>query len=317
MTISGTTSAINAGTYTATFTPIGNYIWSDGTTGAKNVTWTINKATGSITLSKTSIALNASTTSSTFTITKIGDGILSVSSSNTSVATATLSGNTVTVNSVNNTNGTATITVSVSSTINYTAPTSKTCIINASFIPQLAATYVNYVNIGSLTNAEKDYAFGTVGNYAVVAGGYDSNDILYDTVCCIRKDTLTAEMATSLYYKVTDSATGQLPSYFLVIGGVDYLNGSSSTTTNKINAYNTNLTRSILNASGDTEGVRGQQIGNYCIYSIGELADLSPASTPVDAISNSLTKTSCSSLTYGALEPPSGRTTNHVVICGG
>ncbi len=36
-------SAINAGTYTATITPKENYTWSDGTTTAKNVTWTINR----------------------------------------------------------------------------------------------------------------------------------------------------------------------------------------------------------------------------------------------------------------------------------
>jgi len=43
--ISGTTSAINAGTYTITFTPKSNYSWSDGTTTGKNATWTIGKAT--------------------------------------------------------------------------------------------------------------------------------------------------------------------------------------------------------------------------------------------------------------------------------
>ena len=41
MTIGGDTSGIAAGDYTATFTPTGNYKWSDGSTGAKSVTWTI------------------------------------------------------------------------------------------------------------------------------------------------------------------------------------------------------------------------------------------------------------------------------------
>ena len=35
MTIGGVTSGINAGTYTATFTPIGKYVWTDGTQEAK------------------------------------------------------------------------------------------------------------------------------------------------------------------------------------------------------------------------------------------------------------------------------------------
>jgi hypothetical protein len=37
----GTTTATNAGIYTATFTPKSNYQWADGTTTTKNVTWEI------------------------------------------------------------------------------------------------------------------------------------------------------------------------------------------------------------------------------------------------------------------------------------
>ena len=37
--LSGTTSATNVGTYTATATPKANYAWSDGTTTAKTLTW--------------------------------------------------------------------------------------------------------------------------------------------------------------------------------------------------------------------------------------------------------------------------------------
>lgn len=44
MTIGGVTSGINAGTYTATFTPIGKYVWTDGTQEAKSVSWTIGRA---------------------------------------------------------------------------------------------------------------------------------------------------------------------------------------------------------------------------------------------------------------------------------
>ena len=45
MTVSGTTSATNAGTYSATFTlkDTTNYKWSDGTTTEKTVSWKINK----------------------------------------------------------------------------------------------------------------------------------------------------------------------------------------------------------------------------------------------------------------------------------
>lgn len=41
--IGGTTSATNVGTYTASFTPIGGYVWWDNTTDEKYATWTITK----------------------------------------------------------------------------------------------------------------------------------------------------------------------------------------------------------------------------------------------------------------------------------
>lgn len=43
LTLGGTTSGTNAGTYSATFTPTANYKWSDGTTTAKTVNWTIGR----------------------------------------------------------------------------------------------------------------------------------------------------------------------------------------------------------------------------------------------------------------------------------
>lgn len=134
MTLS-VTAQTNAGTYSASFTPAADYRWSDGTTTAKTVNWTIGKAAGSLSLSKTSITLNSSTKSTTFTVTRAGDGAITVTSSDTSVATVSLSGNTVTVSSVNDKTGTATITVSVAAGTNHNAPANKTCSVSAEFLP--------------------------------------------------------------------------------------------------------------------------------------------------------------------------------------
>ena len=49
VTWTGTTSAIDAGTYTATATPDGNHAWSDGTTNAKAITWKINPKSVAVT----------------------------------------------------------------------------------------------------------------------------------------------------------------------------------------------------------------------------------------------------------------------------
>ena len=123
MTIGGTTKGTNAGNYTATFTPGSNYQWSDGTTTAKNITWKINKAAGSLTLNKSSITLDGGTTSGTVTATRAGDGTVSATSSAPDVATASVNGTTITITAKST--GTATVTVNVAEGTNHTAPASK------------------------------------------------------------------------------------------------------------------------------------------------------------------------------------------------
>lgn len=149
MTIGGTTSGTNAGTYSASFTPKDDYRWSDGTTTAKTASWTIGKATGSLSISKTSITLNSSTKSTTITVTRAGDGAITATSSNTSVATVSVSGTTVTVSSVNDTTGTATITVKVAEGTNHTAPNNKTCAVTASFKPTASTSATSGVSYTS------------------------------------------------------------------------------------------------------------------------------------------------------------------------
>ena len=132
LTIGGTTSGTNAGSYTATFTPKSNYRWADGTTTAKSVSWSIGKAAGSLSISPTSMTLDTTTKSKTITVTRSGNGTISAVSSNTAAATVSVSGNTVTV--TGKANGRATITISVAAGTNYTAPTSKTCAVTVSFL---------------------------------------------------------------------------------------------------------------------------------------------------------------------------------------
>lgn len=132
LTIGGTTSGTNAGSYTATFTPKSNYRWSDGSTTPKSVSWSIGKAAGSLSISPTSMTLDTTTKSKTITVTRSGNGTISAVSSNTAAATVSVSGNTVTV--TGKANGSAKITISVAAGTNYTAPASKTCAVTVSFL---------------------------------------------------------------------------------------------------------------------------------------------------------------------------------------
>ena len=119
MVLSGDTSGTNAGSYTAVVTPTAQYKWADGSTEAKDIQWSIDKATPSITFDPTSVSLDTSTTSQAVAVTYTGDGTLSAQSDNSGVATASLEGTTLTVTGVET--GNTAIKVSASEGTNYTA----------------------------------------------------------------------------------------------------------------------------------------------------------------------------------------------------
>jgi hypothetical protein len=135
MTVS-VTAATNAGTYSATFTPTSNYKWSDGSTGGKTASWTIGKATNSVTNSPSSIVLKSSAKTATFTVNRKGNGTITATSNNTSVAkikSINQSTGVVTVESVNDTTGMAKITVKVAEGTNYKAASDTTVSVTATF----------------------------------------------------------------------------------------------------------------------------------------------------------------------------------------
>ena len=100
-------------------TPTEQYKWADGGTEAKDIQWSIDKATPSITFDPESVSLDTSTTSQEVAVGYTGDGVLSAQSNNSGVATVSLSGNMLTVDGVDT--GSTTITVSASEGTNYTA----------------------------------------------------------------------------------------------------------------------------------------------------------------------------------------------------
>lgn len=156
LSISGSTSATNAGTYTVYFTPKADYEWYDGTSTPKEVQWSIAKAAGSVSLSAQSGKIYDKKNTKTFTVTRAGDGKISVKSSNTSVATVALSGTTVTITSVSY--GAATITVSVAEGTNHTAPG------NATY--DLTVAYLYLIENGTML---KNFSITSGGNNPTIS----------------------------------------------------------------------------------------------------------------------------------------------------
>ena len=101
VTWTGTTKATDAGTYTATATPDGNHAWSDGTTGAKSVSWTMSPKT---------LTVPASLAAKTYNGASQASGISAPAGSSIVTASSTTSATNV---------GTYNIVIQLSSTKNY------------------------------------------------------------------------------------------------------------------------------------------------------------------------------------------------------
>ena len=177
MTIGGDTSGTAAGEYTATFTPTSNYKWSDGSTGGKTASWTIGKAANSVTNSPSSIVLKSSAKTAIFTVNRKGNGTITATSNNTSVAkikSINQSTGVVTVESVNDTTGTAKITVKVAEGTNYKAASDTTVNVTAAFVTIYGVEW-DWTSGGSTRGKRTDAAAGFAEpNPAVNNGGGSS-----------------------------------------------------------------------------------------------------------------------------------------------
>lgn len=163
MTLSGTQSATNAGSYTMQASlKDDKYEWPDGTTTAKTVNWSIDKKAGSFTKDKTSIQITTSKKSDTITITREGTGAISASSNNTQVATTSVSGNVVTVTGVKS--GNCVITINVAADTNHTAPASQTVNVSVSLISN-TLNENSWADIKSVSDAGTGATYWNVGDY--------------------------------------------------------------------------------------------------------------------------------------------------------
>lgn len=175
VTISGSTSGINAGSYTAAFTPTSNYKWSDGSTEAMNVTWRINKAAGKLTLSVSGITFSSAGSTHTIQVTRYGDGKITAVSSAPWVATVSVEGDFVFVTSV--AAGSSVITISVAEGTNHLAPASKTC---------------------AVTVETRMYLYKTGDEYTDVTGGW-AKVVGYDESTLEKRSTELRYSFTSTY----------------------------------------------------------------------------------------------------------------------
>ena len=235
MTVSGHT-ATNAGNHTATFSLIdsNNYQWNGPTTADRDVIWAIAKAQGTLTLvntSQSSVTLDSDHASITVNFTKYGDGIVSRTIGDSSICSATMSGDSVIIATNDETSGETTVTLTLSETTNYLGTTLVITVIGdyAKGVPWATGADADIVAMIQLADQGKldPREYWAVGQErafslsAMSATGVGESHVAQNvTMVLVDKDNTN-------YTYVTTPASGRTYPYFIVQQKNGLANGTS------------------------------------------------------------------------------------------
>ena len=245
ITWSGTTSGIDAGTYTATATPDGNHAWSDGTTGAKTITWTMNKKTVAVTWGTTTTFnyngnAQAPTASATSGVTGETINVTRTTGRNAGTYTSTASISSVSGGRANKANytlsgNTKAFTINPSSTaIKVYYPTSATAVSLKTVYRNKcssSSTVLSTTNTGTSNNVLASTYNGLYGSF----GGY-ATAVNTTTRATTAIAGIATRAETTYYVVTTGSNTSSITATF------NYYNGSAWTSTTKAGTRTNNYT---------------------------------------------------------------------------
>lgn len=170
--LAGTTTAIDAGSYSASATLEEGFVWEDGSADGKSFSWSILKAEGSLSLASVLGVMHVGEQSE-FGVSYVGDGRIAVESADESVAVAEAHGDKVVVTAKGE--GSTTLKLSVASPVNYTKPADLTVpvVVSASDLSKCAlvvqnAAFTGKPYAGSMSVVTPDGAVLTdVSSYVV------------------------------------------------------------------------------------------------------------------------------------------------------
>ena len=167
---------------------------------------------------------------------------------------------------------------------------------------------VSYGPIIAMSTVRCGHAGGTVGNYALFAGGQDANT--YVSTVDTYNTALTRGSAPNLNAAVWNHAAASVGDYVIFAGGRN--NNYQSTAT----AYNRSLTRSSPSSlSTARDGLTSASVGGYALFAGGSRGS-GPLKT-VDAYNTSLTRSSAASLSDKKYEHQGATVNGCAVFAGG
>lgn len=209
LTLGGTTSGTNAGSYNASFTPKPGYQWSDGTTTAKTVAWSIAKAAGSLSLNPTSLSLDGDTPTGAVTVTRVGDGVITATSGDPDVVSVSVSGNKVNVTALDE--GNVTVTVKVAAGTNHNAPANKTFTVNVTNMVHIYGASWDGSSTTKWTRTDEAAGFTDPVPYVKGASKYSSPfDDLQPWAGMVKSERTGGTMVAipKFWYKLTQNGNG-------------------------------------------------------------------------------------------------------------
>ena len=236
VTWTGTTSAIDAGTYTANATPDANHAWSDGTTNAKAITWKMNPKSIAVTWGTTTTFTyngqpQAPTVSATSGITGETINVTRTTGTNAGTYTSTASISSVSGGRANKANytlsgNTKAFTINPSSTaIKVYYPTSATAVSLKTVYRNKcssSSTVLSTTNTGTSNNVLASTYNGLYGSF----GGY-ATAVNTTTRATTAIAGIATRAETTYYVVTTGSNTSSITATF------NYYNGSAWTSTTK------------------------------------------------------------------------------------
>lgn len=267
VSVSGTSSAINAGTYTATYIPDDGYIWAD-TQDREPVTVTLTIATMSI--SGATVTLNA--TSKTF----------NNASQSVSVSSVALSGFTPTYSVGGTTSATnvGTYTVTVTGTGNFSGSASATWTINklSLTIPSLSSTAKNYnakAQSPTVNNFNSTYETQSGTASATNGGDYTVTWSLKSTANTQWSDGTTGNKSGSWYIQYVWTKYNSVLTYSSTYSDIAYVKnatiynipsssdcaGYCNNNINNTHSYGNGYSQTFNTSNGTYSVTPGQSIG--------------------------------------------------------
>ena len=279
-TVSGTTTGIDAGTYSVTVTPTGNYKWSDNTTSSKSVSCKIDKKSIAVTWGgTTSFTYNGSAQAPTVTtpVTGVnGESINITRTTQTNVGSYTstascssVSGGLAKCSNYSLNNATKAYTISYN-TFNITLDTNKPSPLNAGYYTDGTNTIYMRYHDGVYLDSSYSKKMSTSSNEVTIptATGYTFGGYYDGSTMMIGADGKITSSFTNTKYSSAKTLTAKWTRNFTCTTGgtANYMGKSWYVISNSNNVCEMALNGTVGNSDGNTYNA-ASGTGSGSVYS--------------------------------------------------